>query len=97
MRVPLLVTLADTHTIRTGNDAVNQLKPVFYKHYVDNIYRRRKENCTDQLYHGLNNNHPNINLTNESNPKKFLDTYVITKNGRIKTAVYRKSTRLPVP
>ena len=97
MRGPLLVTLADTHTIRTGNDAVKPLKPVFYKHYVDNIYHRRKENFTDQLYHGLNNNHPNINLTNEINPKKFLDTYVITKNGRIKTAVYRKSTKLPVP
>ena len=39
-----------------------------------------KKNCTDQLYHKLNNYHPNINLTIESNPRKFLDKQVITKN-----------------
>ena len=34
---PLPVTLADTHMIRTENDAVKPLKPVFYKEYVDDI------------------------------------------------------------
>ena len=34
---PLSVTLADTHMIRTENDAVKPLKPVFYKEYVDDI------------------------------------------------------------
>ena len=94
---PLSVTLADVHMIRTENDVVELLKPLFYKQYVDDIYSRRKKNCTDQLYHELNNYHPNINLTIEINPKRFLDTRVITKNGKRETAVYRKCTKLPVP
>ena len=94
---PLSVTLADVYMIRTENDVVELLKPLFYKQYVDDIYSRRKKNCTDQLYHELNNYHPNINLTIEINPKRFLDTRVITKNGKIETAVYRKCTKLPVP
>ena len=92
---PLSVTLADIHTIRTENDVVKPLKPLFYKRYLDDIYSRRKKNCTDQLYHELNKYHPNINLTIEINPKKFLDTQVIIKNGKIETDIYRKSTKLP--
>ena len=42
------------------------------------------------LYHELNNYYPNTNLTIEINPKKFLDTQVITKNGKIKTSVYKE-------
>ena len=94
---PLSVTLADIHLIRTENDVVKPLKPLFYKRYVDDIYSRCKKNCTDQLYHELNNYHPNINLTIEINPKKFLDTQVIIKNGKIETAVCRNSTKLLVP
>ena len=60
---PLSVTLVELHMTRIGNDLVKPLKPVFYKWYVDAIYSHRKKNCTDQLYHELNNNHPNINLT----------------------------------
>ena len=45
----------------------------------------------------MNNYHPNINLTIEINPKMFLDTQVITQNGKIETTVYRKSTKVPAP
>ena len=31
------------------------------------------------------------------NSKTSLDTEIITKNGEIETAVYRKTTKLPVP
>ena len=31
-----------------------------------------------------------------NHPKKFLDTEVVTKNGKIETTVYRKSTKPPV-
>ena len=41
-----------------------------YKRYVDDIYSHQKKNCTDQLYHELNNYHPNINLTIKINPEK---------------------------
>ena len=44
----------------------------------------------------MNNYNPNINLTIEINLKKFLYTQFITKNGRIETGIYRKSTKLPV-
>ena len=91
------VTLVDIHMIRRENDVVKPLKPLFYKGYVDDIYSRRKKNCTDQLYRQLNNFHPKINLTIEINPKKFLDTQVIIKNEKIETDVYRKSTKLSVP
>ena len=94
---PLSVTLADIHMIRTENDVIKPLKPFFYKRYVDDIYSHRKKNCIDQLYYELNNYHPNINLIISINPKKFLDTQVITKNEKIETAVYRKSIKLPVP
>ena len=97
MAVPLSVTLANTHMIQTENDVVKPMKPLFYKQYVDYIYSRRKKNCIDQLYHELSNYHPNINLTIEINPKKFLDNQAITKNGKKETAVYRKSNTLPVP
>ena len=94
---PFSVTLDDIHMIWTENDVFKPLKPLFYKRYVDDIFRRRKKNYTDQLYHELNNYHPNINLTIEINPKMFLDTQVITQNGKIETTVYTKSTKVPAP
>ena len=52
---PLSGTLADIHKIRTKNHVVKPLKPLTNKRYVDDIYSRLKKNCTDQLYHELNN------------------------------------------
>ena len=86
---PLSITLVDIHMIRTENDVVKSLKPLFYKRYLHDIYSRRRNNCTDQLYHALNSYHPKVNLTIDINPKKLFDTQVITKNGKIETAVYR--------
>ena len=80
--------------IQTENDLA---KPLFYRRYLDDIYSCRKKNCTDPLYHELNTYHPNINLPIEINPKNILDNEVITRNGKIETAVYRKSTKLPMP
>ena len=55
-----------------------------------------KKNSIDQLYYELNKYHPNINLTLKTNRKKFHDTQIITKKGKIEIAIYRKSTKLPV-
>ena len=94
---PLSVTLADIHMIRTEKDIVTPLKSIFYKRFVGDIYTRRKKGIHDKLYERLNNYHPNIKLTIEINPNKFLDTEIILKkNGVIKTKVYRKTTKLPV-
>ena len=92
---PLLVTLADIQMIKTENGVVKPLKPVFYRQHVDDKYSRKK-NLTDQLYHGVNNNHPNINLNTEIDPKRFLDAKANTKSGKIEIAVYIKRTKLPV-
>ena len=92
---PLLVTLADIQMIKTENGVVKPLKPVFYRQHVDDKYSRKK-NLTDQLYHEVNNNHPNINLNTEIDPKRFLDAKANTKSGKIEIAVYIKRTKLPV-
>ena len=91
----LLVTLADIQMIRTENGVVKPLKPVFHRRHVDDKYSRKK-NLTDQLYHELNNYHPNINLNTEIDPKRFLDAKANTKSGKIEIAVYIKRTKLPV-
>ena len=73
---PLPVTLADINMIRTEKDIAAPLKPIFYKIFVDDIYNRRKKGIYN-LYERLNNYHPNIKLTIEINPNKFLDTEII--------------------
>ena len=93
----LSVTLPDIHMIRTEKDIVTPLKPIFYKRFVDDIYTRRKKGIHDKLYERLNNYHPNIKLTIEINPNKFLDTEIIGNKGVIERKVYRKTTKLPVP
>ena len=93
----LSVTLADIHMIRTEKDIVTPLKPIFYKRFVDDIYTRRKKGIHDKLYERLNNYHPNIKLTIEINPNKFLDTEIIDNKGVIEMKAYRKITKLPVP
>ena len=94
---PLSVILADIHMIRTEKDIVPPLKPIFYKRFVDDIYNRRKKGIHDNLYERVNNYHPNIKLTVEINPKKFLNSEIIDNEGAIETKVYRKTTKLPVP
>ena len=74
---PLSVILADIHMVRTENEVVKPLNPPFYKRFVDDIYRRRNKSQQDVLFEALNNFHPNIKLTIEVNPEKFLDTKLI--------------------
>ena len=92
-----LSALVDIHMIRTEKDMVTPLKPIFYKIFVDDICNRRKKGIHDKLYETLNNYHPNIKLTIEINPNKFLDTKIIENEGAIETKVCKKTTKLPVP
>ena len=57
-------------------DIVAPMKPHFYKRYVDNTYIRRKKNKPDSYFKKLNSYYPNIILTVEKNPTKFLDTEI---------------------
>ena len=94
---PLSVILRDIHMIRMETDVVVPIRPMFYKRYVDDIYNRRQKNTVDKLYDGLNNYHPKVKLTIETNPLTFLDTEIIHNNGIIEKRVHRKKTKLPTP
>ena len=94
---PLSVILRDIHMIRMETDVVVPIRPMFYKRYVDDIYNRRQKNTVDKLYDGLNNYHPKVKLTIETNLLTFLDTEIIHNNGIIEKRVHRKKTKLPTP
>ena len=94
---PLSVTLSDIHMIQMETDIVVPMRPIFYKRYIDDIYNRRQKNTSDVLYDALNNYHPQIKLTIETNPQRFLDTEIIHINGTIETKIHRKKTKLPIP
>ena len=84
--------------VRTENEVVKPLNSPFYKRFVDDIYRRRNKSQHDVLFEALNNFHPNIKLTIEVNPEKFLDTKILLNNeGVVTTQVYRKENKKAVP
>ena len=85
MSDPSSVILADIHMVRTENNIVKPMNPPFYKRFVDDIYSKRNQSQQDVLFEALNNFHPNINLSIEINPEKFLDTKIILNNERIVT------------
>ena len=93
---PLSVTFSDIYMVKMENDVVVPSKPIFYRRYVDDIYSRRKKG-ENVLFDRLNDYHPNIKLTIELNPCKFLDTKLTYINGVYKFNVNRKSTKLPTP
>ena len=59
--------------VKMENDIAIPSKLFFYRRFVDDIYSRRKKG-DNILFNRLNNYHPNIKLTIELNPSKFLDT-----------------------
>ena len=91
---PLSVTFSDIYMVKMENDVVMPSKPIFYLRFVDDIYSRWKLG-DNVLFDRLNNYHPNIKLTIEVNPSKFLDTKLTNINGAYKFNVYRKNTKLP--
>ena len=94
---PLSVVLADIHIIRVETDIVVPIRPIFYKRYVDDIYNRCQKNAVDKLYDGLNNYHPKVRLTIETNPLRFLDKKIVHNNGMIEARLHMKKTKLPTP
>ena len=82
---PLSVTLSDIHMIRTENNVVKTEKLLFYRHFVDIIIKRKK-NENDIIFENLNIIKKNkINLTIKVNPSQFLDTKIIKNKGNITT------------
>ena len=77
---PLSMTLSDIYMTKMEDDILEKYQPTFYKRCVDDIINRRKKNEVDLLFNDLINYHPNINLTLELSPKRFLDTNLECKN-----------------
>ena len=96
MRGPLSVTFSDIYMVKMENDVVILSKPIFYCKFVDGIYSRRKLG-DGVLFDQLNSYHPNIKLTMEVNPSKFLDTKLTNINGTYEFNIYQKNTKLPSP
>ena len=78
--------------VKIEYDVVWSLKPKLYKCYVNDIYH--KQNQPDKLLKQLNNYHPNIKLTIEVNPRKFLYTEIMVKSGITETSVIVKESRI---
>ena len=93
---PLSVTFSDIYMVKMENDVVIPSKPIFYHRFVDDIYSRRKLG-DNVLFDRLNSYHPNIKLTIEVNPSKFLNTKLININGTYEFNIYQKNTKLPSP
>ena len=77
-------------------DVVKQLKPKLYKRYVDDIYSKRIKNQPDKLFEKLNSYHPNIKLTIEVNPDKFLDIEIMIKNRITEISIAVKKLKYPI-
>ena len=90
------VVMAGIFMAKMERDIVDPIKPIFYKRYVDDTYVRRKKGVPDNLFHALNNYHPNIKLTLDEKPKHFLDTVVTIVDGNIQTEVHVKDNKYPV-
>ena len=92
---PISVVLSNIFCVKMEFDVVKPLKPNLYKRYVNDIYSKRIKNQPDKIFEKLNNYHPNIKLTIEVNPSKFLDTKIMIKHGIIQTSVFVKESKIP--
>ena len=90
----LSVILSDCFINKIERDIVLPLKPRFYRRFVDETYRRREKNEPDELFSKMNSYHPNINLTIEINPSKFLDTKILRNKIEIKCFSHHKDNKL---
>ena len=92
---PISVVLSNIFCVKMEFDVVKPLKPKLYKRYVNDIHSKRIKNQPDKIFDKLNNHHPNIKLTIEINPSKFLDTEIMIKNSIIETSVVIKESKIP--
>ena len=96
MAGPISVVLSNIFCVLIKFDVVKPFKKKLYKCYADDIIVIvRAKNQLDKLFKKLNNYHPNIKLTTEINPRKFLDTEILIKNGITETSVVIKESKIP--
>ena len=76
------VVFSDIFMNKMERYTVILIAPDLYKRYVDDPFAKRKKNKPDHLYNALHNYHPNINLTVKVNPKRLLDTEIISNSSK---------------
>ena len=81
---PLSVTFANIFLTKLEKDIVRPRNSPFYKRFADDVITRRSINQPDLLFSEINEYHPNIKFTTETNPRKFLDTELIIIDNKIK-------------
>ena len=80
---------------RTEKESGVPLKPNFINVTLTTLSLKEKNTNVDELFQNMNSHHPNIKLTIETNPTRFLDT-AFSKNldGSV-TKVFCKPRKLP--
>ena len=63
---------------------------------MDDTYNRHKKAEFDKIFHAVNNYHENIKLTIEISTSKFLDTQLITVEGKYMTKNHRKKSKIHI-
>ena len=61
MGAPFSVVYSDIYMTKTERKVVEPTKPQFYKGVLGNIINKRYKDQLDNLFEGLNSNHPKIN------------------------------------
>ena len=97
---PLEPSLANAflchHETKWLNDRPEQIKPVFYKRYADDMFVLFKmPEHVKPLVGYMNGKYKNINFSFETEKDglmPFLDVNVFCDNGKFVTSVYRKET-----
>ena len=88
------------HETKCLNDRPEQIKPVFYKRYVDEMFVLLKmSEHVKPFVDYMNGKHKNINFCFEAEKDglmPFLDINVFRENGKFVTNVYRKETFIVV-
>lgn len=93
---PLSVVFSGCFMNKLENSVVKPENPKLYKRFVDDVYHRRKRGIKDMLLEKLNNFHPNIHFTVETNPTKFLDTKILRENNKpSEFRVYDNENKIP--
>ena len=89
--------MSDIHVNRLEKELVMPLKPKFYESYIDDTITMRKKNRDfDEFSQNKNSHHPNIKVTVETNPTRFLDTaFSKNRDGSVTTNVFCKPGKLP--
>ena len=91
-RGTLSVILSDCSMNKMERDIALPLKSKFYRRFVDDTCRKRNKNKTAELFSKMNSYHPNIDLTIDINPSKFLDTKIVGYKNENKCFFHHKET-----